>query len=108
MTDADITTVNKNDRFEIHVDGQRAGRADYVDTDGQRIFHHTKVDDEFAGQGLAGKLIAAALQKTRAAGKRVVPVCSFVASYLDKHDEYRDIVDPVTEQARAAVEADAG
>ncbi|MGV0635941.1 GNAT family N-acetyltransferase [Mycolicibacillus trivialis] len=80
MADANITTKNTGERYEIHVDGERAGLADYVDTGGQRIFHHTTVDDRFSGQGLAGKLIAAALDETRAAGKRVVPICSFVAS----------------------------
>lgn len=108
MADANITTKNAGDRYEIHVDGERAGLADYVDSGGQRIFHHTTVDDRFSGQGLAGKLIAAALDETRAAGKRVVPICSFVASYVEKHDGYRDLVDPVTDEARAAVEAATG
>ncbi|MGY5190336.1 UNVERIFIED_CONTAM: N-acetyltransferase, partial [Bacillus amyloliquefaciens DSM 7 = ATCC 23350] len=30
-------------------------------------------------------------------GMRIVPVCKMVASYVDKHDEYNDIVDPVSD-----------
>jgi predicted GNAT family acetyltransferase len=103
------TVTNVTDRqpqqYEISVDGAPAGLAAYVDTGTQRIFYHTKIDDEFGGRGLGGKLVAAALDDTRAAGKRVVPVCSFVAAYVDKHDQYRDIVDPVTPEDRAAADA---
>lgn len=88
-------TITHGDRqYEISVDGVRAGLAAYVDRDAQRVFHHTEINPEFGGRGLGTTLIAAALSDTRAAGKRIVPSCSFVAAYVDKHDEYRDIVDP--------------
>jgi predicted GNAT family acetyltransferase len=99
------TTERRPKEYEIRVDGIRAGIAAYVDIDTQRIFHDTEVDDEFGGRGLGTKLVAAALADTRAAGKRIVPMCSFVAAYVDKHDEYRDVTDPVTAQAEAAVAA---
>ncbi|MGH3561719.1 MAG: GNAT family N-acetyltransferase [Mycobacterium sp.] len=90
----------------MSVDGVRAGLAAYVDTDTQRIFYDTEIDDELRGRGLATKLIAAALADTRAAGKRIVPMCSFVAAYVDRHDDYSDVVDPVTPQAHAVVRAE--
>nr|WP_245717372.1 GNAT family N-acetyltransferase [Nocardia jejuensis] len=94
--------------FRVSVDGERAGLTSYVDHGNQRIFFHTEVDDRFAGRGLAGRLIGAALQQTRAAGKRIVPICPFVAGYLQKHHDYDDIVDPVTPGARAAVDSALG
>jgi predicted GNAT family acetyltransferase len=100
------TDVTLNgDRFEISVDGVRAGLAQFVDTDGQRIFFHTEVGDEFEGQGLAGELVSGALDATRAAGLRVVPVCPYVKRYVGRHEEYADLVDPVTHDAVAAVRA---
>ncbi|HET9876689.1 MAG TPA: GNAT family N-acetyltransferase [Mycobacterium sp.] len=102
------TVTNAHQQYEICVDGVRAGVAAYVDVDAQRIFHHTEVEDEFGGRGLGTKLIAAALADTRAAGKRIVPMCSFVAAYVDKHREYADVADPVTPQAQAAVDAQPG
>jgi predicted GNAT family acetyltransferase len=92
-----------DDRFEISVDGTRAGLAQFVDADGRRIFFHTEVGDEYSGQGLAGELVARALDATRAAGLRVVPVCEYVETYVGKHEQYADLVDPVTAEARAAV-----
>ena len=92
----------RGDRFEISVDGTRAGLAQFVDADGQRIFFHTEVGDEFEGQGLAGQLVSAALDATRASGLRVVPVCPYVKRYVERHEEYADLVDPVTREAVAA------
>jgi predicted GNAT family acetyltransferase len=47
-------------RYEIHVDGTFAGFTQ-AQADGDVItFPHTKVFDEFEGQGLAGQLVAGA------------------------------------------------
>jgi hypothetical protein len=84
-------------KFTIAVGGQEVGLTTFVDHDNQRIFHHTEVDDSHEGRGLATILVSEALQATRAAGKRIVAVCALVASYLDKHRDLDDIVDPVTD-----------
>jgi len=106
ITEPSVTKASEKKRYEISADGVRAGFAAYVDTRTQRIFYHTEVDDKFAGRGLASKLIAAALDDTRAAGKRVVAICPFVAAFADKHEDYDDILDPITPQAHAAVRAE--
>ncbi|MCV7302269.1 N-acetyltransferase [Mycobacterium barrassiae] len=88
------TTVNQEaDRFTISVDGTVAGFTEIIDRDGRRTFPHTEVDDAFQGRGLASILIGEALEQTRAAGLRIVPVCSMVASYVEKHPEFADVVD---------------
>ncbi|GJF12902.1 N-acetyltransferase [Mycolicibacterium cyprinidarum] len=84
------------DRFSISVDGQKAGFTEFIDHGRQRIFPHTEVDEAFGGRGLATILVAEALEATRAAGLRIVPVCSLVAGFIDKHDEFAEAVDPVT------------
>jgi predicted GNAT family acetyltransferase len=72
------------------------GHAAVADRDNQRVFYHTRVDDEFGGRGLATILVREALEAARADGKRVVPVCEMVAGVLKKDSEFDDIVDPVT------------
>lgn len=84
------------DRFSISVDGQKAGFTEYFDHDGQRIFPHTEIGDEFGGRGLATILIREALDATRAAGLRIVPVCPMVAGVIEKNPEFADLVDPVS------------
>ncbi len=84
------------DRFTITVEIRSAGFTEFADRDRQRIFTHTEVDDEFEGRGLATIVVEEALKAARDAGLRVVPVCKLVAAYIDKHPEFRDIVDPPT------------
>ncbi len=92
-TGAPTTVTKESDRFTIAVDGQAVGFTEYVDRDGQRTFPHTEVDSDFGGRGLATILVEEALQSTRDAGLRIVPVCPMVVAFVEKHHEYDEIVD---------------
>ena len=89
----DNPTMN---RFEITVDDQVAGVAEY-ERDGDRVvFIHTEVFEGFKGRGLGGTLARKALDASRAAGHTVLPMCPFIRSYIDRHSEYDDLLaDPV-------------
>lgn len=89
-----VTHDTTAERYLITVAGRDAGYADYIQGDGVRDFHHTVIDPEFRGQGLSKPLIQAALDDTRAAGDKVRPLCSAVAGFIEKHPEYRDLVQP--------------
>jgi uncharacterized protein len=91
---SEITISNNPDRerFEVLDAGKLIGKAWYKAYDGegqaQRIFYHTVVNHEYAGQGLAGRLAKVALDETVAAGLRIVPVCPYIKSYIAKHPQY--------------------
>ncbi|MEU2237179.1 GNAT family N-acetyltransferase [Streptomyces vietnamensis] len=91
-----VRRVDPRHRYEILVDGERAGLTAYRDRDDRRVFFHTEVDEAYAGQGLAAILVEQALTDVRASGMRIVPVCPYVAKFLKKHEEFADITDPVT------------
>ncbi|TWP38191.1 GNAT family N-acetyltransferase [Leekyejoonella antrihumi] len=91
-----VTHDESRHRFEIALDGERVGIAAYRDVDGRRHFTHTAVDPAYGGRGLAGTLVGHALAETRAAGLRIVPECSYVVVYLQRHQEYADLTDSVT------------
>jgi uncharacterized protein len=95
-TGAPTTVTQESDRFSISVDGQKVGFTEYADRDGQRIFPHTEVADEFEGRGLATILVTEALQTTRDAALRIVAVCPLVAAFVEKHHEFDDVVDPAS------------
>jgi predicted GNAT family acetyltransferase len=79
-------------RYEIFVDGTLAGLTQTVE-DGEVVtMPHTKVFDEFEGQGLASVLVTGALDDIRARGLRIVPECPYVASFVVKHPEYADLL----------------
>lgn len=81
-------------RFEVVVDGEVAGYAEFRDHEGRRSFAHTVVDPRFQGQGLAGRLVGHALDATREAGLTVEPLCSYVRTFLLEHPEHLDLVPP--------------
>ncbi|MEK6274671.1 MAG: GNAT family N-acetyltransferase [Actinomycetota bacterium] len=60
---------------------------------GNRIaFTHTEVDEACAGRGFGSRLAAAALEDARRQGLEVVPLCPFIAQYINGHPEHEDLV----------------
>ncbi|RVW10601.1 N-acetyltransferase [Prescottella agglutinans] len=101
--DAQPEVHSDSRRYEIRVGNETAGFTEFVDSGDQRIFFHTEIDERFSGRGLASTLIRAALEDTTAHAKRIVPICPFVAGFLEKHDDFADHVDPVTAEAKRTV-----
>jgi predicted GNAT family acetyltransferase len=92
MTDVTIRHNPDRERFEVLVAGNVIGKAAYKTYDAgvspQRILYHTVINEEYGGQGLAGKLATVALDETVAAGLAIVPVCPYIKKFLTKHPEY--------------------
>jgi uncharacterized protein len=89
----DVTDNSERQRYELRVDGELAGFAQYARRGGKIMFVHTEVDDRFEGQGLGSTLAKGALDDVRRRGIPVVPVCPFIAAYIERHPEYNDLVD---------------
>lgn len=93
MSDAAVRQNTADDRFESDVDGGVAF-VEYI-IDGDEItFTHTEVPKEAEGKGAAGKLVAEAMAFARAEKLRVIPQCAYVASWLQRHPEYDDVLHP--------------
>ncbi|MEY9211102.1 N-acetyltransferase [Thermobifida halotolerans] len=97
--DVKVTDVPGNKRYEARGDGgETAGFAEYrTTTDGLVVFTHTEVDPSYKGQGVGGRLVQGALDDVRAHGMRVLPVCSFVRKWIERHPDYADLVYRVEE-----------
>ncbi len=52
---------------------------------------HTGVHPSLQGQGIAAKLVVAALAHARENELRIDPVCSYVRVYMDRHPETADL-----------------
>lgn len=81
-------------RYETLVDGHRSVCDYELAGDGRMVFIHTVVPAELRGRGIAEKLVRAALAEARAGGRKVVPQCSYVAKFIEWHQEYQDLVAP--------------
>ncbi len=94
MPDVNATVVDNPAlaRFEILVDGEVVGFAEYIASGDRMNMHHTEVHPEHGERGLATMLIRTALDQIRARALRVVPTCSFVKHFIAAHPEYQDLV----------------
>ncbi|MCU1485875.1 MAG: acetyltransferase [Actinomycetia bacterium] len=87
--------VRRNDaegRYELLVDGELVGTADFRLDEERVVLPHTVIDASRRGQGLGAILVKGALDDIRHAGRTVVPVCWYVAQYLDEHPQERDLL----------------
>jgi predicted GNAT family acetyltransferase len=80
------------DRYEIR-DGDRVlGVAAYERRGDTFVFTHTEVDPDAGESGLGSTLVRAALDDVRSRGGTVVPHCTFVRGWIERHPEYGDLV----------------
>lgn len=56
------------------------------------VIDHTLVPDAFRGQGVALALVTRAVEDARAAGKRVLPLCSYAAAQFRRHPDWADVL----------------
>ncbi len=79
-------------RFEMMVDGQMA-RAEYILSDGKMVLTHTFVPSELRGRGIAADLIRHVLEAAKSEGLKIVPQCSYVATFIDCNPEFKSLVE---------------
>jgi predicted GNAT family acetyltransferase len=92
MADVTVTRDDGRRRYEATVAGERVGFASFRSGPGLVTFTHTEVEPAFEGKGIASALARQALDDVRARGERVVAECPFIAGWIARHDEYRDLV----------------
>ena len=78
-------------RFEFEVDGALA-IAEYAIHSGVVTFTHTFVPEPLRRQGIATRLVVAALDSARSRGLKVVPQCAVFAAYVDAHPAVQDLL----------------
>ena len=60
--------------------------------DDRIVLLHTEVPEALSGKGVGSKLVRGVLDALRAEGAKVVPRCEFVAAFVERHPEYRDLL----------------
>ncbi|WP_238421427.1 GNAT family N-acetyltransferase [Gordonia sp. 'Campus'] len=103
---ADVGTLRiehspAQERYEAILVGDPSGEdevvgyLDYVSEPYQVVITHTVVREQFSGHGYAAQLVRAVLEDIRQGGKQVVPVCSYVQRFIERHPEFADMAVPV-------------
>lgn len=92
-----MTELRKNDeksRYEILQGGQVVGFAEFRPVGDAVMLPHTEIEQGHEGEGLGSQLAKFALDNVKTEGKRVIPMCPFIAGYIRKHPEYTELVHP--------------
>ncbi len=95
MDSAEPTVRHDPDRqrYEVLLGDEVVGFAEHEPfADGVEAFTHTVVRPPHEGKGLAAMMVRAAMDDARARGVRVVPSCWYVARWIERHPDYRDLL----------------
>jgi phosphoenolpyruvate-protein phosphotransferase len=79
-------------RFELQADGAPLAFLSYVLTRDRVVLDHTFVPEALRGRGIAAALTQAALDDARQRGLTVIPHCSYVAGFVQRHPEFARVV----------------
>jgi predicted GNAT family acetyltransferase len=79
-------------RFETSIEGQTA-YSKYLRVGSRIVIEHTEVPVNLEGQGVASRIVRAALEFARREQLTVVPLCPFTAAFVRRHPEFQDLVE---------------
>jgi uncharacterized protein len=85
--DVSVHDNPERSRYEIVLDDRVIGFADYRVVGDAVEFPHTEIVPSLRRQGYGARLVGDALAEVRTSGRRVVPLCSYVAGYIRDHPE---------------------
>ena len=80
-------------RFEAQAGESAPAFLSYRVENERVILKHTFVPDALRGQGIAADLVRVALEEARQRHWKIVPRCSYVAGFIERHPEFCDLVD---------------
>ena len=83
--------IEDNRIYASEEDGNVVAEITFPAKDGIATIDHTFVADSLRGQGIAGKLMEAAVAKIQADGNKIGATCSYAVSWLGKHPEVQHV-----------------
>ncbi len=87
----DVRRNEQGSRYELVLDGEVVGIAEFVMVGDTMVLPHTVIDRDRRGEGLGDVLVEGVLADARARGHAVDPQCWFVREYLDRHPEAAEV-----------------
>ena len=79
--------------FFVEENGQRLATMSFSKAgDTTLIIDHTEVSDVLRGKNVGKQLVAAAVDYARKNKLKIIPLCPFTKSVIDKTKEYQDVL----------------
>lgn len=92
MENYELINNTEDTQYEFHI-GKHIAKIEYIlSNNGEIYLTHTEVPIALEGQGIGKQLVEKVLKDIEAKGFRLVPLCPFVAGYIQKNPEWRRIV----------------
>lgn len=92
MTTVPVQLDEVNSRFFVSI-GANTSYLDFRKAGEHALeYYHTYTPPDMRGQGLAGEITRHALLYARKHNYKVIPSCSYVRSFIDKHPEFNDLI----------------
>jgi uncharacterized protein len=95
VSDTAAVEVHRNDEnhhYEATLDGKVVGHVAFRIRPGGVVLIHTETDPAYEGRGIGAALARGALDDVRARGLKALVQCPFIASYVQRHPEYQNLV----------------
>ncbi len=89
--DIEIKQDLELNRFVTVVDGYESV-VEYALKENILDLYRTFTPTELRGKGIAGKLVKFALEHARSNNLKIIPTCSYVKAYINKHDDYKELL----------------
>lgn len=78
-------------KFYVVID-ELESHLEYVRMNNILNLNHTYVPNALRGRGIAGKIVKAALTFAEQNNLKIIPSCSYVAAYIQRHKEYEALL----------------
>ena len=90
VAEAPVVVVDNAEelRYEAWIGDRLAGTIRYTLDEDEITLVQTEVDPQLEGHGVGNELVRQALDAERARGRRVRPLCPFVAEFIRRHPDY--------------------
>ncbi|WP_099464002.1 MULTISPECIES: GNAT family N-acetyltransferase [Parabacteroides] len=90
--DYELIDNETHHQYEFHVD-KYIPKIEYIKSkNGEIYLTHTEVPIALEGKGIGSQLVEKVLKDIEKQELRLVPLCPFVAGYLQKHPDWKRIV----------------
>ena len=91
--DKKLAHEKDDNRYTLRIDGDMASAVDYKISGNSISFTHTFTDPHRRGQGLAGEIVAFAVDDVEAnTSYRILPMCWYVGQWFDGHPDRAELL----------------
>ena len=89
--DFKVIQDTEQNRFVSYVEGYEAV-VEYTLKDNAINLYRTFTPPQLRGRGVAGKIVKCALEHAKENNLKVIPTCSYVKGYIERHENYKELL----------------